>query len=592
MPKTGIFENWTWKLPLPAPFNSLISNVSTTYYSKYCTVSTKKSTLHAPCLHAILEYMEMDMSVTGNTTSQSAIGTQGDKIIAEYKTHMREIHVVIFNRVNGKFSAGRFDHPDSSPQIYTVKESGNTGSALFFALMPIALEEEEFQNYYNKLVSCRNDAYANLKLASEAAFILCDNLYRRIETANVVGDNGILISIPGTKNIPQLTALNLKRGVYIPTQVLFGTFQILVPQSSESIEIKNEDFCAKYSFSERTFREKEKGMIPELESWYVIPEEVVTICKHIQATTTANQPIRNIMLRGEAGTGKTESAKAIATGLGLPYLFYTCSSNTEIYDLVGQMLPVTNKKENGIREYPSLEDIQMDCSSAYCKLTGIYDETVEEEEVFSELIKAIEKNVRAENTKEPQFEYIESPLITAIKNGYVIEVQEPTVISNPGVLVGLNGLLDRCASITLPTGEKICRHPDTVVIITTNHNYAGCKNLNQSVISRMNVILDIEQPNLDTVIERVMKITGCTETENVTKMARCIEEIKEHCNEVMINDGSCGVRELINWVQSYMVCGSIMQAARYTILSSVSAEKENRAEILSTCLEPLFKEEK
>ena len=45
---------------------------------------------------------------------------------------------------------------------------------------------------------------------------------------------------------------------------------------------------------------------------------------------------------GPAGTGKTEAAKAIAAGLGLPYLFYTCSANTEIFDLLGQMLPDTN----------------------------------------------------------------------------------------------------------------------------------------------------------------------------------------------------------------------------------------------------------
>lgn len=588
MAKTALFENWTWKLPLPYPFDSLTSTVSTIYYSKYCTVPTKKSTLHAPCLHAILEYMEMDMSVTGNTTSQSAIGTQGNKIITEYKSHNGEIHVMVLNQIDGRFYGGRFDHPDSSPNVYTLKESGNTGSALFFALLPIALKDDEFRTYYNELINCRNANYVDMELASKAAFILCDNLYRRIEGGDLLGEDGILISIPSTRNIPKLTPLNLKKGLYIPTQVLFGTFQILVPKNLiENDTIKRENFCGTYSFSKRAFTETEKLMIPILEEWYVIPEEVIEICKHIQGTTTANQPMRNIMLRGEAGTGKTESAKAIAAGLGLPYLFYTCSSNTEIYDLVGQMLP-TNKKENGIREYPSLEDIQMDCSSAYYKLTGIYQEKITEQDVFSELIQTIEKNVRAESTKEPQFEYIESPLIRAIKNGYVIEIQEPTVISNPGVLVGLNGLLDRCASITLPTGEEICRHPDTVVIITTNHNYAGCKNLNQSVISRMNIILDIEQPNLDTVIERVMKITGCTEIENVRKMATCMEEIKEHCNEVMINDGSCSVRELINWVQSYMVCGSIMQAAQYTILSSVSAEKENRAEILSTCLEPLF----
>lgn len=56
----------------------------------------------------------------------------------------------------------------------------------------------------------------------------------------------------------------------------------------------------------------------------------------------------------------------------------------------------------------------------------------------------------------------------------------------------------------------------------------------------------------------------------------------------MIDDGCCGVRELISWVQSYMICGDLLEAARYTILSSVSADAENRAEIMSTCIDPVL----
>ena len=56
----------------------------------------------------------------------------------------------------------------------------------------------------------------------------------------------------------------------------------------------------------------------------------------------------------------------------------------------------------------------------------------------------------------------------------------------------------------------------------------------------------------------------------------------------MIDDGCCGVRELINWVQSYMISGDMMESARYTILSSVSADAENRKAIQTTCLDPVL----
>ena len=163
-----------------------------------------------------------------------------------------------------------------------------------------------------------------------------------------------------------------------------------------------------------------------------------------------------------------------------------------------------------------------------------------------------------------------------------------TVIANPGVLVGLNALLDRCASITLVTGEVIHRHPDTVIVVTTNNNYAGCRDMNQSVISRMNLIIDMEDPDTYTLAERAMKVTGCTDKTTVTDMAEPLRDINERCRETMVNDGSCGVRELISWVQSYMVCGSILDSAKYTVLSSVSSDPDNRADILSSCLEQKY----
>ena len=104
----------------------------------------------------------------------------------------------------------------------------------------------------------------------------------------------------------------------------------------------------------------------------------------------------------------------------------------------------------------------------------------------------------------------------------------------------------------------------------------------------MNLIMDIEEPDVDTLTERVMKVTGCTDRSAVSDMAASVQEISERCRETMINDGSCGVRELISWVQSYMVCGNVLEAARYTVLSSVSGDPENRADILSSCLEQKF----
>lgn len=593
MAKVQLFANWTWKVGLPEPFDKVASNVSTGHYSSYCTVTTKKSTLHSSLLSAVLAYMEMDTSLTPGSSSESAIGTQGDKIVAEYQSRTGEIHVVVFNKKNGKFNVGRFDSVGASPKVYSLKDGGNFGTALFFALIPEALRDDEFRENYDILGACKNDGYTDMEKAETAAYILCDNLYRRIESADTLPTAGIKLIIPTTGNLPQLTALNLSKNTYSPSSVLFGNFRILTGTAAPAaaVSINNDDFVKHYPLSDRVLTPKEELMVPRIEDWYVIPPEIVTICKHAKMTTAGSQPMRNFMMRGPAGTGKTEGAKAIAAGLGLPYLYYTCSANTEIYDFLGQMLPETDEKPQDGREYPTLTDIQMDPPSAYKKLTGNYDETITDAEVYDKLLEVMAQDAKAlmeDNASGQRFRYVETPLITAIRNGYVIEIQEPTVIANPGVLVGLNALLDRCASVTLTTGEVIHRHPDTVVVVTTNNNYAGCRDMNQSVISRMNLIMDMEEPDVDTLTERTMKVTGCTDKSAVADMAASIQEISERCRETMITDGSCGVRELISWVQSFMVCGNIMEAARYTVLSSVSSDPENRADILTSCLEQKF----
>lgn len=594
MAKIPLFANWTWRLPLPKPFDSVAFSYSTTYWSKYCSTSTKKATLHASVLQAILSYMDMDTSLTPSAASENAIGTQGEKLIAEYQSRTGEIHVVVFNKKNGKFNVGRYEDISSNPRIYSLKDGSNTGSALFFALMPEALTDDEFREYYDILGKCKNDGYPDMDKAEQAAYILCDNLYRRIEGADLLTNAGIRISIPATGNLPQLTPLNLNKGAYSPSSVLFGTFRILTAPSAASgavISMNKNDFQNHFKFSDRTFTPREELLIPALADWYIIPPEVVSICKHAQMTTNGNQPMRNFMLRGSAGTGKTEGAKAIAAGLGLPYMYYTCSANTEIYDFLGQMLPETNPSDTLHGDYPTLEDILMDPPSAYKKLTGIYEESISDSEVYEKLkeVMSADARLQSEQTSAGQrFCYVETPLITAIRNGYLIEIQEPTVIANPGVLVGLNALLDRCASITLVTGEVIHRHPDTVIVVTTNNNYAGCRDMNQSVISRMNLIIDMEDPDTDTLAERAMKVTGCTDKAAVAGMAETLRDINERCRETMVNDGSCGVRELISWVQSYMVCGSILDSAKYTVLSSVSSDPDNRADILSSCLEQKY----
>ena len=78
------------------------------------------------------------------------------------------------------------------------------------------------------------------------------------------------------------------------------------------------------------------------------------------------------------------------------------------------------------------------------------------------------------------------------------------------------------------------RHPDTVIIVTTNSDYNGCKDINQSVISRMNLVFDVDEPDTGTLVERVMKITKCTDESIVRRMAETVREISEKTERIKL----------------------------------------------------------
>ena len=494
----------------------------------------------------------------------------------------------------GKFNAVQIEDGSQVLKPYSLGAGNGSGSCLLFCLMPILNEDDEFRQKFQELTSHYERGWPDMNAAFECALVLCDNVYRRIENSKQLGTDGVKISIPTTGNISVITQMAMDSGNYAPTGASYGNFTIM--QMSGTVAAKptsfqKEDFVSKYTLSNRILTDRERAMVPTLPDWYILPKEVVRVCEHAKATTATNQPMRNFLFRGEAGTGKTMGAQAIAAGLNLPYTLMTCSANTEITDLVGQFIPDTNGLPNcpPVENLPRISDITMHPPSVYMMLTGEYDESKTEDDVLQKLIEiAVGNLMEKEDAGGQRIRYVDTPLVEAIRYGYVCELQEPSCIANPGVLVGLNSLLDNCQVITLPTGERVQRHPDTVIVVTTNSDYSGCRDMNQSVISRMDLIYDIEAPDLNTMVKRVMNVTGFSDEQEATKMAIVVRDIAERCRQTMITDGSCGMREFKSWVLSTMVTKDPYESALSTIISSASADPDNRAELISACLEPQY----
>ena len=603
---------------LPVPFDTMTNKkvkVASMYGAK--TESTLCGSV-IKAVHAMCRCM--------NGTGEGAVGQiDTNKSVAEYKSSVGPdaYHIVVFDAASGSALASVYDKNTELIEQYVAHPSQRDGAAIFFALMPFLMSDAEFdetfQEYYDQFIA----GYPDMTKATESMAILCDNAYRRIKDDTCPAHINITVDKSG--NLMRVSQGQLDSGSFVPTSVTAGEFTIFAKTGPAVIKkagvvVEHTDFVGKYPLTPgRTLSALELSLIPKLPEWYIIPPEVVDICKHAQKTTGRPMQMRNFLLRGPAGTGKTMGAKAIAAGLGLPYMKYTCSANTEIFDFTGMIFPETDAVSTGSSELdrereilksmggisyanvakllrlPDLDDMDYDPAGVYQALTGVENLAATVQDCMSVVLEKVTEKVqalskRAENRQSSgqNYTYVETDFVKALKHGYLVEVQEPSTIIQPGVLVGLNSLLEQEGSITLPTGEIIRRHPDTVVIVTTNVSYEGCRQMNQSVVDRMSLVKDIELPEPEVMVQRAMAVTGCADEYLVSQMVQVVNDMADYCRKNSITDGACGMRSLIDWVISAEISGDPYLSAKYTVISKATADEEDREALITTILDPMF----
>ena len=603
---------------LPVPFDTMTNKkvkVASMYGAK--TESTLCGSV-IKAVHAMCRCM--------NGTGEGAVGQiDTNKSVAEYKSSVGPdaYHLVVFDAASGSALASVYDKNTELIEQYVAHPSQRDGAAIFFALMPFLMSDAEFdetfQEYYDQFIA----GYPDMAKATESMAILCDNAYRRIKDDTCPAHINITVDKSG--NLMRVSQGQLDSGSFVPTSVTAGEFTIFAKTGPAVIKkagvvVEHTDFVGKYPLTPgRTLSALELSLIPKLPEWYIIPPEVVDICKHAQKTTGRPMQMRNFLLRGPAGTGKTMGAKAIAAGLGLPYMKYTCSANTEIFDFTGMIFPETDAVSTGSPELdrereilksmggisyanvaklmrlPDLDDMDYDPAGVYQALTGVENLAATVQDCMSVVLEKVTEKVqalskRAENRQSSgqNYTYVETDFVKALKHGYLVEIQEPSTIIQPGVLVGLNSLLEQEGSITLPTGEIIRRHPDTVVIVTTNVSYEGCRSMNQSVVDRMSLVKDIELPEPEVMVQRAMAVTGCADEYLVSQMVQVVNDMADYCRKNSITDGACGMRSLIDWVISAEISGDPYLSAKYTVISKATADEEDREALITTILDPMF----
>ena len=613
---TSLTNLFNFGRPLPEPFDKLGSKKIHGAASQY---GGTDATLCAAVIKAV-------NALCGcvNGDGEGALGRiSPTNSVAEYKSSMgpTAYHLVVYDAATGNFLASVYDSNTELIEQYTVHTSARDGAALFFAMMPQLLADEEFQEQFRLYLEQFTNGFPDLPKATHTMAILCDNVYRRVKDDTCAAH--LKANVDKSGNLMRVSRAQLDSGLYQPTEVLAGEFTIFTQNRKPVVHkpvkvIDHKDFVGKYVLDpSRKLNPMEQTLVPTLPEWYIIPQEAVDICKHAQLTTGKPTQMRNFLLRGPAGTGKTMGAKAIAAGLGLPYMKYTCSAGTEIFDFVGMVFPNTEDVSTGdaqldqereqlrslggmtyenvskLLHLPDLEDMDYDPAGVYQALTGEENPEATSQDCMELVLEKVTEKVRQLSSKKEEasgqtYTYVETDFIKALKNGYLVEIQEPSTILQPGVLVGLNSLLEQSGTITLPTGEVIRRHPDAVVVVTTNVSYEGCRGMNQSVVDRMSLVKDIQLPTPEVMAQRVMAVTGATDEYKVAQMVQVVNDLADYCRKNGITDGTVGMRSLIDWVTSAEISGDPYTAALDTIISKATADEEDREALITSVLDPVF----
>lgn len=357
---------------------------------------------------------------------------------------------------------------------------------------------------------------------------------------------------------------------------------------------------------------KEKDMIPRMGKNYICDDKLVEVARTIKDDWHCEDMdlAPNIILEGDAGSGKTAGSKFLADVLNIPRTKITMNPMFESANLIGAFYPVFNDTDewglseqdaeaiNAVRSLlessavdttdgghcpksadiitairrafssdevmeklrevygiPSADEISFDPQDAWERLGKTGDAPVAEEVLIiadklfqSKAFRLLNIIVEQAENGGVNYRFIMSELMKAFQNGWLVEVQEAASVLRPGVLTELNSLLEPGGRIELPNGSYIYRHPDTIVVFTTNRDYQGNVDLNESLRDRCTIGAKMDLPPVEVMASRAMAQSGLEDKDTALAAATAVRAV---CDVARINNirGSFGMRSLIAWMR-------------------------------------------
>ncbi len=562
--------------------------------TKYCTTAPSRMTEYATDTYlaeAIANYI-------GSICTMHLFVGKGNKgeYVCEYRKNGHDDTQICVGKINadGRFSfkAGIMDEH----MVLHSFEPGHKGTQFVMAMFPTIIMDSEAMSFLDilKNYSVEEDAY------STAMCGLSNNIYYRLKdekSTNPVKYEHEVSGISQTQ-IEKIEISKVHCGKpQIFTCLSSGSTEEEVAATAPSV-LKGTDIRDMILLDEdRVLTEEEEKRVPDLGDWFVVPNWSMKTAKRVVNSQRFRKSIKNMLIHGPSGSGKSESCKAMAEAMGLPYASHTGSPDDDYFSTVSQILPNTEKgntknTEERCKELdiPSFEDIENNFDASFEKLFGRKPDKFDSEaDAYKEVTNRLLESSTGEDA---DFIHVESEIIAAIKNGWFLEIQEANIIKRASVLESLNPLLQGDGFLKLPNGEIVRRHPDCVIAFTINRDYEGTQPLNEAVLSRMNLVIEAPEPTEEELFARTKAQTMFANDIMLRKMAKVVCEIHEYCREKDITGGVCGPRELMDWAvlailesedreEEKISETSVIIAALQTILAKVAQNSDDIEDVIT-----------
>ena len=312
----------------------------------------------------------------------------------------------------------------------------------------------------------------------------------------------------------------------------------------------------------RQLTEEEKKLVWQKPKTHIESEAESRICSEVKRNWNRDEmKITTILLEGDAGSGKTQLAKALSANFGLPYTKITCFADMDKSDVLGSILPVLPEDSECINGEPfTKEEFITEGRSCIEKRSGI------------ETRNGTEGRSETNSTSPISYRYYPSEIVRTYENGWLLEIQEPTVIRDAAVLMALNSALEQGGSINLPT-RVVHRHPDFIAVITTNRGYNGCRPLNEALRDRVQHSEKMDLPEIEVMVERAAAKTGCTDRNLLLTFARVIVLLDQTAKANAIK-GVAGMRSYFYWVDAVNQGTEIISALYHKVIYKITTDPD------------------